>query len=234
MNSNDKTARYLGGAFLAVILTSLVSGAAADSALGSGSVAGILANASTNAGAMHVAILAGMLNAVGILVLATLLYAVLRVESKTMALIGVLCWTGEAFFYALQAISWAGLIRAGTDFAAAGSPANSFYQALGSFLYQDGYELSGTILMFFYCAGGLLFYYLFWESRFIPRWLAGYGLAAVVVGLAGGSAELLGNHIGMAAYIAIGPFELVTGCLLAARGVGGRVARLDTSAATVR
>ncbi len=218
MEANDTTPRLLGAAFLGVIVTSLVSGAAADAALGSGSVSNILANVSSNVGTMRIAILAGLCNAVAILVLATLLYVVLGRESRTLALIGLLCWTGESFFYALNQIACAGLIRLSGDLGAGGSIDGT----LAAVLYHDVFQLGGTILMFFYCAGGLLFYSLSYRSRLIPRWLSGFGILAVSVGLAAGTVELLGNRIGIAAYIAIGFFELATGVLLVIRGAAER------------
>jgi Domain of unknown function (DUF4386) len=219
MNPNANTPRYLGAAFLGVVLTSLVSGVATSAATGSGSISSILQNVSSNATTMHLAVLAGMLNAAGILILATLLYVVLRGQGRTMALVALLCWVGESLFYALNQVAATGLITLGTDFTKAGSPDNSFYQTLGTFLYQDVYRLGGNILMFFYCAGGLLFYYLFFESRFVSRWLSGYGLAAVTLGLVGAGAQLLGDDLGLLPFIPILPFELVIGFALLCRGI---------------
>lgn len=219
MNPNAKTPRYLGAAFLGVVLTSLVSGVATSAATGSGGVSSILLSVSNNAGTMRIAVLAGMLNAAGILILATLLYVVLRGQGRTLALVALLCWVGESFFYALNQVAATGLITLGTDFTKAGMPDNSFYQTLGTFLYHDVYRLGGNILMFFYCAGGVLFYYLFFKARFVPRWLSGYGLAAVSLGLVGAGAQLLGNDLGMLPYIAIAPFELIIGFLLLFRGI---------------
>ncbi|MFI5259959.1 MAG: DUF4386 domain-containing protein [Candidatus Limnocylindrales bacterium] len=219
MNPNANTPRYLGAAFLGVILTSLVSGVATSAATGSGGVSSILQSVSNNAGTMRIAVLAGMLNAAGILILATLLYVVLRGQGRTMALVALLCWVGESFFYALNQIAATGLITLGNDFTKAGMPDHSFYQTLGTFLYNDVYKLGGIILMFFYCAGGLLYYYLFFKSGFVPRWLSGYGLAAVTLGLVGAGVEFLGTDLGLMPFIAVGPFELIIGSLLLFRGI---------------
>jgi hypothetical protein len=78
--------------------------------------------------------------------------------------------------------------------------------------------LSGTILMFFYCAGGMAWYYLFYRSRSIPRAIPAFGLAAVSVGLVGSVLGLLGNDVPMLAYLPILPFELTIGTWLLLRG----------------
>jgi hypothetical protein len=218
MSAQGKTPRYLGAAFLGVVLTSLVSGVATDKALGTGGVTSILQNVAANADVMHFGILAGLANAVGILILASLLYAVLEGHGRTLAMVALLCWVGESLFYTLNQVASTGLLRLGTDFVNAGSPNGSFYQTLGGFLYNDVYKLGGVILMFFYCAGGLAWYYLFYKSRIVPRWLSVYGLAAVALGLVGASVELFGNSVGMVPFIALLPFELITGFLLMLRG----------------
>ena len=222
MNAKDNTPRYLGVAFLAVVLTSLASGAATDSATGSGAIDEVLAKIAGSAGLLHVANLAGLLNAVGILVLAGLLYAVLHTHGRVMALIAVLCWTGESFFYALNQMASNALAQVASDFQRSGGvsgPDAVPYRSLGQFLYTDVVQRGGTILMFFYCAGGLLFYYLFFTSRLVPRWISGYGLIAVTIGIAGASIELLGHSLGLLPYIAIGPFEIIIGVYLLARNV---------------
>jgi hypothetical protein len=218
MNTTDYTPRLLGIAFLGVVLTSLASGASTDLALGSGGVSDILVHVSDNAGVMRFGVLAGLVNAVGILILATLLYAVLGGHGRTMALVALLCWVGESLFYALNQVAAAGLLGLGTEFMSAGTPASSFYQSLGGFLH-DAYHLGGVILMFFYCAGGLLWYWLLFKSRLVPRWLSSYGIAAVAVGLVGAGAALLGNNLGLLPFIAILPFEVVIGLVLLLRGI---------------
>ncbi len=221
MNAQDNTPRFLGAAFLAVVVTSLTSGLAIGTATGSGDIADVLATVADHTGLVHVAVLIGMLNAVGILVLAGLLYAVLNPWGKTLALIATLCWTGESFVYTLNQIASNALTHVASDFQSAGGADGSSagsYESLGQFLYTDVAGRGGTILMFFYCAGGLLFYYLFFISRMVPRWISGYGLVVVTVGIVGASIELLGPSLGIVPYIAILPFELVIGVYLLSRG----------------
>jgi hypothetical protein len=64
----------------------------------------------------------------------------------------------------------------------------------------------------------------------VPRWISGYGLVAVTVGIVGASVELLGHPLGLVPYVAIGPFEIILGLYLLTRGVktgsGSRAAEL--------
>jgi hypothetical protein len=223
MEFDAKAPRLLGAAFLGVVLTSLVSGVLFMSAAGSGSVSEILAHIAGNVTLAHVSVLAALANTVGILVLAALLYVVLAGQSRVLAIIALACWVGEAVFYAVQWIGVAGLIPLSQDFVKAGAPDPSF-QTLGAFLYNGIYDVSGTILMFLYCVGGLGWYVLLYRSHFIPRVIPAYGLIAVVVGLGGSALGLLGTDVGMLAYLPILPFELVAGAWLLLRGVEDRSA----------
>lgn len=208
------TPRMLGAAFLAVILTSLFSGVVMDSALGSGSTADVLRNAVADEGTVRVAVIMAMLNAAGIVVLATLLWAVLGRFGRVAAVVGVGLWLGEAFFYVVGYVGANGLIGLGHDFVAAGSPAGWSNLSLGDFLYNGVYKLSGSMLMFFYCAGGFLFYSLFYVSRVIPRVLAAFGLAVVALAMVAVVLELLGYGNLMALMAPVGIFELITGLWL--------------------
>lgn len=112
-----------------------------------------------------------------------------------------------------------GLIPLSRDFIAAGAPANSFYQTLGEFLYVVVNNQGLTIHMWFYCAGGLLWYYLFYRSKYIPRVLSLYGLAAVSLALAGNVFQLMGYDVPILVFIPILPFELAIGAWLMLRGI---------------
>jgi hypothetical protein len=218
MSSTERTPRLLGAAFLGVVLTSLTSGVLFMSATGEGSVSQVLAHVADNVTLARLSVVAGMANSVGIVVLAAFLYVVLARHSKVLALIALACWLGEAMFYALQQIGVSGLIPLGQDFVKAGSPDSSYFQTFGDLLYNGLYKFGGTILMFFYCAGGLAWYGLFYRSRLIPRAIPAFGLVAVSVGLVGTVLGLLGNDVPMLAYLPILPFELTIGTWLLLRG----------------
>ena len=40
--------------------------------------------------------------------------------------------------------------------------------------------------MIVFCLGGLMFYYLLFRSRLVPRWLSGWGLIGLIINLAAG------------------------------------------------
>jgi hypothetical protein len=61
------------------------------------------------------------------------------------------------------------------EYVEAGSPVSSHYQTLGTFslgVFQDAWTLHGL----FFALGAILWYYLFFQSRLVPRLLSVWGL----------------------------------------------------------
>lgn len=218
MFTNKSAPRLLGAVFLIVIVTSLVSGVTLVSAIGSGGISDMLVNISNNIAMARVSILVGMLNSVGIVFLAGLLYVVLNKVDRNIALIALGLWLAEAVFYAIAQVGTLGLIPLSMDFIKAGTPINSFYQTLGNFLYNCVYTQGTMIHMWFYCVGGLLWYYLFYRSKYVPRVIPMYGLFAVLLALIGIVFQIFGYNVPMYASIPVLPFELAIGLWLLLRG----------------
>ncbi len=211
--------RLLGAAFLFVVITSLVGGLLLKSAAGSGSMADVLVNVSQDPTMFRADILVGMMNSTGIVALAGLLYVVLRQQNKPLARIALGLWLVEAIFYAIIQIGLLALIPLSTEFVAAGAPAASYYLTLGDFLYNGIYAQGMTMHMWFYCTGGLIWYYLFYRSSYIPRVISLFGLLAVVLGLGSVVFQLLGYEVSILLSLPLLPFELAIGSWLLFLGI---------------
>ncbi|MGD9029161.1 MAG: DUF4386 domain-containing protein [Anaerolineae bacterium] len=220
MNAHKQAPRLLGAAFLLVVLTSLVGGLLLDSVTGSGSVADILVNVANNVALMRISILVDLLTSLGVIVLAALLYTVLSRHNKIVALVALGWWLAEALSLALSKTAAYGLIPLSQDFVRAGAPDHATYQALGTFLYDALVGMQGqTIHMFFYCAGGILWYSLFYRSRAIPRAISLFGLIAVSVASVGIVFQFLGYDVPIFVYLPILPFEVIIGVWLLLKGI---------------
>jgi hypothetical protein len=169
MSSNRNASRLLGAAFLFVVLTSLSGGLLLPRAVGSGGMSDILVNISQNPTLMRVSILVDLTTSLGVVVLAALLFVVLSSQNRIMALVALGWWLLEAASLALSKTGAAALIPLSQAFVDAGAPDPSPYLALGEFLYHGLVAMQGqTMHMLFYCAGGILWYFLFYKSRYIP------------------------------------------------------------------
>ena len=87
----------------------------------------------------------------------------------------------EAIILAVSKIGAFALIPLSQEYVEAGTPASSYFQTLGDFLYYGVDRQGWAIHMLFFSLGGILWYYLFFKSRYIPRVLSAWGVAAVSV-----------------------------------------------------
>jgi len=128
---------------------------------------------------MRISILVELVTSVGIVGLAVLLYVVFRKQYPIIALVALGWWLAEAITLGVSKIGAYALIPLSQEYVQAGTPAASYFQTLGDFFYY-GLDRQGWALhMLFFCLGGILWYYLFYRSKSIPRVLSGWGLIAV-------------------------------------------------------
>jgi len=179
MNTSKNTIRLLGAAFLIVFVASMLSGSLLNAAIGSGSISDNLVNISNNLTLMRISILVELVTSISIVVLAVLLYVVLHQQNKIIALVALGWWLAEAITLAVSKIGAFALIPLSLEYVKAGAPDSSYFQTLGDFFYYGVDRQGWAIHMLFFCLGGILWYYLFYRSRYIPRVLSVWGLAAV-------------------------------------------------------
>ena len=224
MTTKKYVPRLLGAAFLIVALTSLASGLLLTSVVGSGGISDVLVGISNRLTLMRIFILGDLVISLGIIVLAALLYTVLNKQNKIIALVALGCWVTEAIALAISKIGASALIPLSLEFVKAGAPQHSYYQTLAGFLYNGiVIQLGQTIELLFYCFGAMLWYSLFYRSRYIPRLISLFGLIAVSVALVGLAIEFLGHDVSIFVFLPILPFELTIGTWLLLRGIKDEV-----------
>ena len=167
MNSGKNTPRLLGAAFLFVWVAFLLAFVLPQTLL-SGSMSDNLVNISNNLTLMRVSILVELVTSIGIVVLAVLLYVVLNKQNKIVALVALGWWLAEAITLAVSKLGAFALIPLSLEYVKAGAPDASYFQTLGTLFYgvdRWGYDIH----MWFFCLGGILWYILFFRSKYIPR-----------------------------------------------------------------
>jgi hypothetical protein len=219
MNVEKIAPRLLGAAFLIVVVTSLISSLLLPAVVGSGSISDSLVHVSHQLTLVRLGSLGELVTSSCIVVLAGLLYTVLHKQNKIIALVALGWWLAEAIFLALSQIGTFALLPLSQDFVQAGAPIHSFYQTLGALLYNGVYNQGYTIHMWFYCIGGILWYALFYTSKYIPRVISLWGLLAVSVGFIGIVFQLLGYDVSIFVFLPILPFEVTVGVWLMLRGI---------------
>jgi hypothetical protein len=179
MNSDQKIPRLLGAAFLFVFVASLLSGTLRDSATGSGSMSEKLVSIADHLTLMRISILTELVTSLGIVVLASLLYIVLRDQHPFVAQIALGWWLAEAIILAVSKIGAFALIPLSQEFVNAEAADSATLRTLGDF-YYNGFDRQGWNLhMLFFCLGGILWYALFFKSAYIPRIFAAWGVVSI-------------------------------------------------------
>ena len=219
MNTSKNTIRLLGAAFLFVIVAFFLSDLLLTSVVGSGSMSDILVNISGNLTLMRLSSVFGLVTSAGIIVLAVLLYIVLNKQNEIIALVALGWWLAEAITLAVGTIGTFALIPLSLEFVEAGAPAASYFQTLGDFLNSGVFQLGNDIHMLFYCLGGILWFYLFYRSRYIPRVISIFGLAIESLGLIGMVLGFFAIDTNRLFLYPILPLELVVGLWLIIKGI---------------
>jgi hypothetical protein len=220
MNADTSIFRLLGAAQLVVFVASMVSERLLASVVGSGPIASILVNVSKNLTRMRISNLIALLNSLAIVLLAVMFYVVFYRQYKIIALVALVFFVAEAITLAVSKIGTYGLIPLSQEFVEAGAPEPSYFQTLGDFLYHGFDRLGYDIHMLFFCLGGILWYYLLYSSRLVPRPLAIWGLVAIC--MLSIPALLMLYRRGPTPWMVLGlpyaPFELVLAVWLLVKG----------------
>jgi Domain of unknown function (DUF4386) len=218
IDATSRVPRLLGAMFLIVVASSLAGGVLLSSALGS-DASDVLVGASDNPDLLRIAVLVDLATSIGIVALAGLLYAVLATQDQTLAMIALGLWLVEAVLMVVSRTGAFALVPLGQAFAGAGSVDPTSYQVLGETVYEGIVRSAYSIHMLFYCVGGLLWYWLFYRSRYVPRAISLFGLVAVILALAGTVFQLLGASVPIVVFLPLLPFELLIGGWLLVRGI---------------
>ncbi len=139
---------------------------------------------------MIIGVLFELINDAAVVGIAVMLFPILKKHSESIALGYVGFRIIEAVIIIVGAISLLLLLTLSQEFVIAGAPDASYFQTLGTLLLaaRDWVFLLGPGIVF--SLGALMFYYLLYQSKLIPRFLSVWGLIGAPLLLA--DAGLLG------------------------------------------
>jgi Domain of unknown function (DUF4386) len=114
-----------------------------------------------------------------------LVYPITKKHNEILAL-GYVVFRGglETITYFAWVISWLLLMPLSQAYVKAGSSDASHFQALGTLLLKAG-EISGILTAIVFPLGALMFYYVLYQSKLIPRWISIWGIIGVTLHLVG-------------------------------------------------
>ena len=100
----------------------------------------------------------------------------------------------ESVTYMASAGAWLLLVELSREHAAAADPGAPFVHSLGALLSGSTAAWLTSIV---FSLGSLMFYYLFYQSRLVPRWLSVWGLVGAVLYLATPLLAMFGHGFGL-------------------------------------
>jgi hypothetical protein len=157
-----------------------------------------------------------MLTALGIVFLGAMLFLSLRKQSEKMALVALGFYILEAGLLAASRSDAFSLLRISQEYAAAGQP--TYLLTMASLALESMDFVGSTLHMLAFCLGGILFYYLLYRSRLVPRALSLWGLITVLPLLVGTVIQVFGYTLPMFLYLPYVPFEFVIGVWILVKG----------------
>ena len=148
-----------------------------------------------------------------------LMFPVFKKYNEVLAL-GCVVFRGalETVAYMACAGAWLLLVELSREHAEAASPGAPPFQALSALFAGP---LPGYLTAIVFSLGSLMFYYLFYQSRLIPRWLSVWGLVGAVLYLAWPLLALFGHGFGIL-MLPLAVAEIVLAIWLIVRGFGAR------------
>lgn len=179
LSSNRNVARIVGILFIIATVASIAS----LPFLAPINASNYLVNVSANENQVITGILLTLIGAFASASIAISLYPVLKKHSQGLALGAVGFRLIEAVFYIVGVIGIVLLLSLSQEFVKAGAPSSSYFQTLGVILLS-GYHWAGNVAgtLAFYI-GAMMYYYIFYRTKLIPKWLSGWGLVAVSMGI---------------------------------------------------
>jgi hypothetical protein len=176
MNSARKIAVITGVVFIIATVAAIWAAALIPFLTGADYLAGVSAHSNQVAAAAFLYLIAAF-TSVGI---AVALYPVLKGRNAGLALGSVVFRTLEAAFYMVAVVSLLSLLTLSQQFAIAGAADRGTLQAIGDSL-RSARDHATLLGVYAFTLGAFMYYYVFFQSRLIPRWLSGFGIVAIIL-----------------------------------------------------
>ncbi|MEO8288769.1 MAG: DUF4386 domain-containing protein [Chloroflexota bacterium] len=180
MNSSRKNAAVTGVILIVATVAALAASTVEPVLIGTD----YLTKASGNASQVAVGAIFFLIAAFASVGIAISLYPVLKKWNAGLALGSVVFRTMEAVMYIAAVVSLLSLVTLSQHFANAGSTNDiASFQAIGDSL-RSVREHATLAAEFALSLGAFMYYYIFFQSRLVPRWLSGWGIAGSALMLA--------------------------------------------------
>ncbi len=188
MNTYRKTAISVAVLFLIALVFNIVASGIYPPIL---NAPDYLVNVYPNKIPVTIGILLDFICAPAMILIPIMLFPLFKMFNERIALGYVVFRLLEGILHIFLAINSLSLISLSQDYINSGAPDVSYFQALGNSIHAR-IEWATLLYIIVYTLGAIMFYYLLYKSKLIPRWLSGWGLFAVVFLLTGALLHMFG------------------------------------------
>jgi hypothetical protein len=173
MNTSRKTARIVGVLFITAMVAGGLRYLYLDPIL---DAPDYLISVSANENRVIIGSVSFFILAVALAGIAIVIYPILREYNEALALgyVGARIIEGVLFIVAILTILT--LFTLSQEFVKAGAPDASYFQTLGDLLLAVRHYAYNVLWPITIGLGGLMFYFLLYQSKLVPRWLSVWGL----------------------------------------------------------
>jgi len=122
------------------------------------------------------------------------LYPVLKKHQEALALGSVGLRVMEAMLYIVGVVGVLALLTLSREYVKAGASNAALFKITGTSLLAVK-TWAGQLGVIAFTLGALMYYYVFYQSKLIPRWLSGWGLIGAALSLAAALLVILGQLV---------------------------------------
>lgn len=230
MNANRKTARIVGTLYIIGTVAGILSAVATAPVR---NAPNYLSNVPASENRLVLGALCVLTMGLALAMVPVVMFPLLRKYNEALAL-GYVVFRGglEAVTYLVIATGWLLLVPLSQLDAQAGVLDASSIQALGTLLLEPKAISSMATIVF--SLGALMFYYVLYRTKLIPRWLSGWGLIAIAPYLAVGLLAMFGIIVTLSPTYAILQIplalqEMVLAVWLIVKGFNSSATVFDTA-----
>jgi hypothetical protein len=179
MNTYRKNAIIVGVIFIIATVTNMLGNLSIKPLL---DATDYLVQISANENLMIIALLLVLISAFASASIAIWLFPILKKHHEALALGSVGFRLMEGMLYIVGVVALLSLLTLSKEYVTATASNTSLYQISGNLL-QTVKTWAGQLGVLAFTVGGMMYYYVFYQSKLIPRWLSGWGFLGLVLTL---------------------------------------------------
>jgi hypothetical protein len=188
MNSYRNNAIIVGVLFIVATVTNMLGNLSIKPIL---DATDYLIQISANENLMIIASLLVLISAFASASIAICLYPILKKHHEALTLGSVGFRLMESMLYIIGVVALLSLLTLSQEYVTAGASNASLYQISGTLL-QAVKTWAGQLGVLAFTTGGMMYYYVFYQSKLVPRIISGWGFLGAALSLASALLAIVG------------------------------------------